>query len=97
MDLFFLAVQIIDENKTLLPKNVVADQSALRDVLSVVFAIVGVLAFLVIVIAGFQFVISGGDPQKVTKARQAILYAVVGIVVSAAAFTIVRFVVGGAS
>lgn len=74
--------------------NVTAGKGELEDILAIVFAIAGAVAFLIVIIAGFQFVISGGDPQKVTKARQTILYAVVGLVVCSVAFTIVKFVVG---
>lgn len=71
-----------------------AGSAQLQDILSVVFGLAGIIAFFVVIIAGFQFVISSGDPQKVSKARQTILFAVVGLVVCSAAFTIVRFVVG---
>lgn len=88
-----LAETILNDNDLMLPK-VTADATSLQDILAIVFAITGAIAFLIVVIAGFQFVISSGDPQKVSKARQTILYAVVGLVVSSAAFTIVKFVVG---
>lgn len=78
---------------TYLPK-VNADQTSLQDILSIIFAIAGAIAFLVVILAGFQFVISGGDPQKVSKARQTILFAVIGLAVCSAAFIIVKFVVG---
>lgn len=76
--------------------GVPADAASIQDILAIVFAIAGAVAFLIVIIAGFQFVISGGDPQKVSKARQTILYAVVGLVVCSVAFTVVKFVVGGA-
>ena len=84
---------ILNDNSIDLPK-VTADSTSLENMLAIVFGITGAIAFLIVVIAGFQFVISSGDPQKVSKARQTILYAVVGIVVSATAFTIVKFVLG---
>lgn len=76
--------------------NVEAGSTQLQDILSVVFGLAGIIAFFIVVIAGFQLVISSGDPQKISKARQTILFAVVGLVVCSAAFTIVRFVVGRA-
>lgn len=54
--------------------------------------VVGVVSVIMIIIAGFQFVTAGGDPQKAAKARSTILYAIVGIVVVAFAQVIVRFV-----
>lgn len=92
-NLMSFADSMLNKDDTMLPK-VTADAASLQDILLLVFGIAGAIAFLVVVIAGFQFVISGGDPQKVAKARQTILFAVVGLVVCSAAFTIVKLVVG---
>ena len=54
----------------------------------------GAIAVLIIVIAGFQFALSQGNQEKTKKARQTILYAVVGLVVAIAAYAIVDFVLG---
>jgi Type IV secretion system pilin len=72
--------------------NVAASGNNLADILSFVFALAGAIALLVITIAGFRFVISQGDPQKVATARQTILYAVVGLVIAILSFTIFKFV-----
>ena len=87
-----LAVTLLDQD-TNLPKAT-ADSAAVENLLSFVFALAGAIALLVITIAGFMFVISQGDPQKVAKARMAILYAVIGLAVSVFSFVIVKFVVG---
>jgi hypothetical protein len=46
----------------------------------------------VIVIAGLQMIISGGEPQKVAKARQTIIYAIVGLIVAIFGQFIVGFI-----
>ena len=66
--------------------------SPTRNILRLIFGVGGGLAFLIIVIAGLQFVTSQGDPQKATKARNAIIYALVGLVVMTISFTLVSFV-----
>jgi hypothetical protein len=53
------------------------------------------IAVLIIVLAGFKYVTSAGDPQAVAGARKAIVYSVVGLVVAGAAWSIVTFVVRG--
>ncbi len=55
---------------------------------------VGVIAVVMIIIAGFNFITSGGDTAKVTTARNTILYAIVGLVIVALAEVIVHFVLG---
>lgn len=72
--------------------NVTTDPERLQTVASVVFAIMGVVAVLIIVIAGVRFIISRGDPQATATARRAILYSVIGLVVLILSFGIVTFV-----
>ena len=59
-----------------------------------VFGIMGAVALLVITIAGFKYVLSQGNPQETAKAKNTILYALIGLVVAILAFNIVKFVVG---
>ena len=41
-----------------------------------------VLAAITIVVAGYFFLTAGGDPDKIAKARNYVLYALIGIVVA---------------
>ena len=63
----------------------------------IAFAFGGVIALIVITIASFQFVISQGDSARVAKARNAIIYAAIGLAVCILAFTIVQFTVNEAT
>jgi hypothetical protein len=54
--------------------------------------IVGVLAVIMIIFAGFQYVSSGGDSGKISSAKNTLIYALVGIVVVALSQIIVKFV-----
>jgi uncharacterized membrane protein YidH (DUF202 family) len=71
-----------------------ADSARLQTVLSTVFVITGAIALLIITIAGFRYTISHGDPRLIEQSKNAILYAVIGLVISITAFAIVNFVVG---
>lgn len=62
-------------------------------ILPLVFGLAGALAFLMIVIGGFQFVISRGDPGATAKARNTIIYSIVGLVIVLLGYGIVTFVV----
>lgn len=53
----------------------------------------GAIAVVMIIFAGFRFVKSGGDPAKVTVARETIIYALIGLVVIVTARLIVGFVI----
>lgn len=69
--------------------------SQIAKVINVILGMVGIIAVVVIIIGGISFITSQGDPGKVTKARNTILYGVVGIAVALLAFAIVNFVLTG--
>lgn len=52
------------------------------------------MSVLVIVLGGLLYVISAGDANTTKRAKDAILYAVVGLVVAILAQAIVSFVIG---
>jgi len=54
--------------------------------------IVGIIAVVMITIGGLKYVTSGGDSQRVSGAKDTILFAIVGLVVVALAQIIVHFV-----
>ncbi len=60
--------------------------------INTVIAAIGILAVLMIVVAGQRFVSAAGDSQKVEQAKNMIIYSVVAVVVSALAFSVVSFV-----
>ena len=75
-----------------LPVNDVNTQ--LDDGLDLVYAIAAVIAVVVIVIAGIQYSLSNGNAQTVSKAKNAIVYSVVGLIIIASAFMITSYVFG---
>lgn len=64
-------------------------------------AIVGIIAVVMIIVGGIQYITSSGDSGNITKAKNTIMYAVIGLVVVALAQIIVKFVlerfVGGSA
>jgi hypothetical protein len=53
----------------------------------------GAVAVIMIIYAGFQFITSDGNADKVSKARQTILYAAVGLVVIMVARPVIIYVI----
>ncbi len=82
----------ISQDELNIPKDVAADSSTVEIVLELAFGLLGMIAFIVIIIAGLQFVLSRGEPEKAAKARRTIIYAAVGLVIAVSAFTLVQFV-----
>lgn len=71
-----------------------ADQSKISAVLTIVFAIVGILSVMMVTIGGFKYITSQGDSQAVAKAKNTIIYAIIGVLVSILSIAIVTFVIG---
>lgn len=71
-----------------------ADGASLNSILNVVYMLAGIIAVIVIIVAGILYTTSGGDSGKVTRAKDAILYSVIGLIVIASAFAITNFVIG---
>jgi hypothetical protein len=60
---------------------------------NIMLFIVGALSVIMIVIGGLRYVISGGNTSNVTAAKNTILYAVVGLVISMLAYAAINFVI----
>ena len=69
-------------------------EELLANALNLTYFIAGIVAVIVSIVAGILYVTSSGDPAKVTKAKNTITYAVVGLVIILVAFTITGFVTG---
>ena len=65
-----------------------------KDIINGVLYVVGVLAVVMVIIGGVQYTTSGGDQAAVTKAKNTILYGIVGLVIAILAYAIVNFVIG---
>jgi len=59
--------------------------------------IVGAASVIMIIIGGFRYVISGGDSNGVSGAKNTIMYAIIGLVVVIFAQVIVAFVYSNAT
>ena len=73
--------------------SVNATSSTLQTVLQIFFGIMGALAVLFVVIGGFRYTISAGDAEDMSKAKNTIIYAVVGLIVALFAEALVTFVI----
>lgn len=66
-------------------------------VANVLLLITGAVSVIMIIVGGFRYVVSGGSESGVKGAKNQILYAVIGLVVTLLAFAIVNFVISAAS
>jgi len=66
--------------------------SLIGAIFNAVLAIVGALAFLLLVLGGVQYMSSGGDKIAVEQARGRITAAIVGLVIVLGAYLVINFI-----
>ncbi len=71
--------------------------STVKTVINLLSIIVGIVAVIMIIIAGFKYITSAGDSNKVTSAKNTLLYALIGLVIVALAQTIAHFALNEAN
>lgn len=88
----------IDPSKSVIvfiPQDGASLTEIVQSILNWIFGIIGIVAVVMIIIGGFNFMTSAGDPGKVKKGKDTILYGIIGLVVALLAFAIVNFVLNG--
>ena len=70
------------------------NSTQLASIVSGILGLAGVVAVIFVIIGGIKYVISQGEPAQLQKAKETIIYALVGLAFVMFAFVIVRFVVG---
>ncbi len=92
-----LALSINGQNITApggVPSGGFADKgvSVIQVALTLLLIFGDVLAVVFVVIAGIQWIISGGDKQKIQAARNRLIYSIIGLVVISLSLFIVQLV-----
>ena len=67
-------------------------ERVIKALLRVLSLVAGILAVIMIIVAGMKYITSGGDAQSVAGAKRTLIYAIVGLIVAALAQIIVRYV-----
>jgi hypothetical protein len=89
MNYLNLVVAKIDADIPKIPLN-----ALVTNVLNIIYFVVGSIAVVMIILAGYNYLTANGDPGKASKGLRTILYATIGLVVVIFAFAITNFVVG---
>ena len=75
-----------EDQGTALTDNIVA-------IISAVIGILGLVCVVVMIVGGVNYMTSSGDTGKVKKAKDTILYGLIGLIICVLAFAIVNFVI----
>ena len=75
-----------------MPTELIGDNGVFSRLTNTILLIVGLISVIMLVYGGLRYILSGGDSKKVTDAKNTVLYAIIGLIISLLAFAIVNFV-----
>ena len=75
-----------------MPAELVGPDGVITRITNIFLLAVGFISVVMLLYDGFRYIVSGGDSKKVTDAKNTILYAIIGLVISLLAYAIVNFV-----
>lgn len=78
-----------------LGKGETTPQELIGRVIAAVLGISGSLALLMFVYGVFTWMLSGGSPEKVTKGKNTLVWATIGLVVIFSSYALVKFIFDG--
>ena len=82
------------QGQTGLPDSTQNVGQALTNVISLLIYLIGALALIFIIVGGLLIVTAAGSPRRLEQGREAIIYAIVGLIVAIGAFAVVTFISG---
>ncbi len=74
------------------PSQLVGTGGIFNRITSILLFVVGAVAVIMLIFGGIRYIVSGGDQNNVTAAKNTILYAIIGIIVALLAYAAVKFV-----
>lgn len=88
-----LAQGIVEADPDLQAPNSFGDLNIIfENVIGAAIPLAGIVLFILLIVGGFQFITSGGDPGRAEQAKKTLTYAIGGIVVVALAFLILQVI-----
>ncbi len=85
----------IDSGTTVLPNplgNAVTPAELAKRIINILLGVTGIVALVIFIYGGAQYMFSGGNSQKVESAKNTIVYATLGLAIIFTSAIVVRFV-----
>jgi hypothetical protein len=92
IDKIYILAVAIDSGKVGIPA--LGADAVLVNVLKLVFYVAGVVCVIALIAAGLLYATANGEADKIKTAKNAIMYAVIGLLCVMMAFGITGFIVG---
>ena len=95
-DFYKLGVDIFNQNdpaKSVTGLNHGQLETSLVAIINIIIYLAGIAAIIIIIIGGFKYVLSQGNDSAVASAKNTILYAVIGLIITILAYAFVHWLV----
>lgn len=77
----------------IMPRDLVGPDGVFTKISNTMLLVIGIISVVMLIYGGFRYIISGGDNKKVADAKNTILYAIIGLIISLLAYAIINFVI----
>jgi uncharacterized membrane protein (DUF373 family) len=74
------------------PANIACLTDLFGNIVQAIVMLAGVALFIMLLIGGFKYLTSSGDPKKTESARSTIFWALIGIVVMVSSYAIIMLI-----
>jgi hypothetical protein len=74
------------------PVPLTALNGTFNNIVGVALGFAGIGLFIMLLIGGFKFITSGGDPKAAGAAKQTLTFAIVGMILIASAYLIIKII-----
>lgn len=76
-----------------IPDTASVGNSQVGSVFNLVLMIAGAVSVITVIVGGILYALSTGDSAKTAKAKDTIIYAVIGLIIVSSAFAITNFII----
>ena len=76
-----------------MPTQLVGTDGTISNIVNSILYVAGIIAVVMLIFGGIRFMVSRGDKDKVQKAKNTVIYAIIGLVLIIFSYAIVNFIV----
>ena len=75
-----------------MPSELLGKNGVFTGITNTILYVVGIISVIMLIFGGIKYALSAGDSKKVTDAKNTILYAIIGLIITILSYSIVNFV-----
>ena len=76
-----------------MPTQILGVDGTFSNIINTILYIAGVVAVAMLIFGGIRFMVSRGDKDKVQKAKNTVIYAIIGLILVIFSYAIVNFII----